>query len=152
MNTKSSPGLLLIKDVSQRNAAIELLKQNNLPVSDLDENKDLYALVEDQNIIATGGLEFFGDCALLRSVSVKKEEQGRGWGKIINGELEIVAKNKGVNCLYLLTTTAKDFFYKEGYIVVNRDEVPEPIKNSSEFSSVCPSTAIVMKKEIAAYE
>ncbi len=57
-----------------------------------------------------------------------------------------------MNCLYLLTTTAKDFFNKEGYIVVNRDEVPEPIKNSSEFSSVCPSTAIVMKKEIAAYE
>jgi amino-acid N-acetyltransferase len=77
---------------------------------------------------------------------VKKGLQGNGLGKFIIAGLEKVSKQKRIDCLYLLTTTAEDFFNKEGYEVINRDDVPESIKNTSEFSSVCPSSAIVMKK------
>ncbi len=132
-----------------RQQAIDLLRQNDLPVSDMDENKLLFALVDQQQQLAgTGGLEFFDASALLRSVSVKKELQGKGLGKYINRELEKIVAAKGISSIFLLTTTAKFFFEKEGYVVVDRDTVPQPIKDSAEFSSLCPSTATVMKKEI----
>jgi len=45
----------------------------------------------------------------------------------------------------LLTTTADGFFQKQGWKVIHRNEVPEKIKTSTEFASICPSTAICMK-------
>jgi amino-acid N-acetyltransferase len=104
--------------------------------------------MDGERAIGTAGLEIFEDCALLRSVSVIKEEQGKGFGKAINDGIEWYAKDSGINCLYLLTTTAKDFFEKQGYCVINREDSPGSIKQSAEFTSLCPSSAIVMKKWI----
>ena len=140
--------MMPVRDDDTRSEVIDLLARNDLPVDDLDGNKSLYALIKDDHVIGTGGLEFFGDCALVRSVSLKEEERGRGFGKAINRYLEGIAKENGVRCLYLLSTTAKYFFSKVGYEVTNREYVPDTIKSSSEFSSVCPATAIVMKKKI----
>jgi len=70
-------------------------------------------------------------------------------GRFITGELEKLARQKGINDLYLLTTTAKDFFTKEGYEIIDRVRVPFEIKNTSQFSSVCPSSATVMKKSLS---
>jgi amino-acid N-acetyltransferase len=72
--------------------------------------------------------------------------QKKGIGKFIVGELEKVARQSGVNCLYLLTTTAGGFFTKQGYGAIDREAVPIEIKNTTEFSSTCPSTAEVMIK------
>jgi amino-acid N-acetyltransferase len=82
-------------------------------------------------------------------VSVRKDLRGKGLGQFINRELEKITKQRGIDCIYLLTTTAKDFFGKEGYEVITREDVPESIKNTSEFSEVCPSSATVMKKNLA---
>ena len=132
-------------DFNQRKQAIELLTAHKLPVSDIDENKDLWVLVDDTGeVMGTGGLEFFEDVALLRSVSVKTEFNGKGMGKKIVTSLERVAVEKGVTNIFLLTTTAADFFKAIGYNEVSREEVPSSIKKSSEFSSICPSTAIVI--------
>lgn len=132
----------------ERNLAIELLQQQHLPVSDLDDDKLLYLLVKDEKVIGTAGLEIFEDCALLRSVSVIKEEQGKGYGKVINREIENYAKESGITCLYLLTTTAKDFFDGQGYCAINREDSPDALKQTSEFTSLCPASAVVMKKRI----
>ena len=129
-----------------RPAILALLGENDLPVVDLDESKVLFACLNNDEVIGTGGLEFFKDCALLRSVSVKKDVQKTGLGKFIVDELEKIAKGKGVNRLYLLTTTAEDFFTKLGYKTVDREELPIEIKNTTEFTSVCPSTASVLRK------
>ena len=129
-----------------RSQVLNLLEENDLPVADLDQSKNLFALVQNNEVIGTGGLEFFKDCALVRSVSVRKGLRGLGWGKAINKELEIISRQNGIRCLFLLTTTAEGFFDKEGYVVTKREEVPLSIKSSSEFSSLCPSSAIVMKK------
>jgi amino-acid N-acetyltransferase len=143
--------LTLADSPALRQQVVDLLAQNDLPTSDLDADKYLYALLDEQQQLAgTGGLEFTGNAALLRSVSVKKELQGKGLGKQISSYLEKIASEKGIDEIYLLTTTAKDFFEKEAYQIINRDEVPQGIKETSEFSSVCPSSAIVMKKTITA--
>lgn len=132
----------------ERNLAIALLEQHHLPTSDLDEDKLLYLLVEDDKLLGTAGLEIFEDCALLRSVSVAKGEQGKGYGKIINTAIEKYAMESGIECMYLLTTTAKPFFDKLGYCAIERDAAPGPVKQSAEFLSLCPSSAVLMKKRI----
>jgi amino-acid N-acetyltransferase len=132
-----------------RSAVISLLKENNLPVADLDEKKNLFAFLENGKVIGSGGLEFFNRSALLRSISIKKELQGMGAGKLLLRKLETIARRNDVSFLYLLTTTAKEFFSKEGYEIIQRDAVPEEIKNTTEFSSVCPTSATVMRKNLS---
>ncbi len=144
----ASPVLKIAISEEERLQAIAILQQQKLPTSDIDEDKLLYLLMNGETVIGTAGLEIFDDCALLRSVSVIKEEQGKGYGKIINEGMESFAKKSGINCLYLLTTTAKDFFDKQGYCVISRDEAPVALQQTAEFASLCPSSAIVMKKRI----
>ena len=132
----------------ERNTAIELLKQSKLPTADIDEDKLLYLLVDGERVIGTSGLEIFDDCALLRSVSIVKEERGKGHGKFMNEEIENFAKESGINCMYLITTTAEGFFDKQGYCAIKREEAHNAIKQTAEFTSLCPSSAVVMKKRI----
>lgn len=150
MTTEIATSLVLKIATSEkeRKHAINLLQQQNLPTSDIDEDKLLYLLMNGEAAIGTAGLEIFDDCALLRSVSVIKEEQGKGFGKVVNEEMEKYARESGINCLYLLTTTAKDFFDRQGYCVISREDSPASIQRSAEFTSLCPSTAVVMKKRI----
>lgn len=144
----NSPALKIAVSETERQQAINLLQQHQLPTSDLDDDKLLYLLMDGEKIIGTAGLEIFEDCALLRSVSVIKEEQGKGYGKVIIEEIEKYVKESGINCLYLLTTTAKGFFDKQGYCVIKREESPEALKQTAEFTSLCPPSAVVMKKRI----
>ncbi|WP_276503984.1 hypothetical protein [Terrimonas pollutisoli] len=62
--------------------------------------------------------------------------------------LEQAAKSKEIISMYLLTETASKYFEKKGYKTIDREQVPEPVKASSEFSSVCPVSATVMMKPI----
>jgi len=133
----------------QRPAILALLRENDLPVGDLDENKTLFACLKHGSVIGTGGLEFLGDCALLRSISIRKDLQKKGLGKFVVAQLEKIARKKGINCLYLLTTTAKDFFIKEGYEMIDRQRAPIEIKNTTQFSSICAPTATMMRKFLA---
>jgi amino-acid N-acetyltransferase len=132
----------------ERQQAIILLQQHKLPVTDIDEDKLLYLLLDGEGIIGTAGLEIFEDCALLRSVSIIKEEQGKGYGNFLNTAIESYAAEAGISCLYLLTTTAKDFFNKLGYCVISREEAPASVQQTAEFSSLCPSSAVLMKKRL----
>lgn len=141
--------LVGVKTKEEVNQVIELLQQQNLPVSDIDDTQLLFLLKDGDTAIGTAGLEVFDDGALVRSVSVIKEAQGKGYGKFIDNSLVSFAKENNIRCLYLLTTTAKDFFEKQGYTVISRDKVPASIQNTTEFSSICPSSAFVMKKETA---
>jgi amino-acid N-acetyltransferase len=143
-----SPALKIAVTEKERLQAIAILQQQNLPTSDIDEDKLLYLLMNGETVIGTAGLEIFEDCALLRSVSVIKEEQGKGYGRIINEAIENYAKESGINCLYLLTTTAKNFFDKQGYCVINREDAPASVQQTAEFTSLCPASAVIMKKRI----
>ena len=43
---------------------------------------------------------------------------------------------------------AEPFFRSLGYATVNRESVPEPIRTTAEFSTLCSATAVVMAKEL----
>jgi len=95
-------------------------------------------------LIGSGGLELYGDSALLRSIAVKENARGQELGKKIVDDLVTQARNSKINNIFLLTETAKDFFIKKGFTIVSRDDVPSQVRASSEFTHVCPSSAICM--------
>jgi glutathione gamma-glutamylcysteinyltransferase len=49
-----------------------------------------------------------------------------------------------LDAVYLLTTTAADYFRRMGFVDELRAAVPEAIRNAPELTSICPSTATLM--------
>jgi len=91
-------------------------------------------------------MERFGARALLRSLAVAPSYQQRGMGRRLVARLEREAQADDVEQLVLLTETAEKFFRAIGYEVIDRRHVPEDIKQSAEFRSLCPASAICMSK------
>jgi amino-acid N-acetyltransferase len=121
------------------------LKASNLPADDLDFNKDLLVgYFEGNALVGTGGLEVYGEYGLLRSLSVKLGIRGKSVGTNITEYLIDEAKLRKLKAIYLLTETAHGFFLKRGFTDIPREQVPAPLKASSEFSTVCPATAVAM--------
>lgn len=143
-----TPFLKIAITEKEREDVISLLTKQELPVTDITEDTLLYSLLDGERMIGTSGLEIFDDCALLRSVSVIKDVQGKGYGRSGHEQMERFAKESGVNCIYLITTTAEKFFGKQGYCVIDRATAPEAIKHTQQFLGLCPSSAVVMKKRI----
>lgn len=135
----------LIEDTEHFEAFRSLLKASNLPADDLNYKRDLLVgYYEGDELVGTGGLEVHGHYALLRSLSVKFGIRGKAVGTTITEYLLTEAKKRKIKAVYLLTETARGFFKKKGFMDVPRNEVPEEVKSSSEFSHVCPTTAVVM--------
>jgi amino-acid N-acetyltransferase len=127
-----------------------LLESCGLPTSDLDVKKFenfLYIGTVD-NPSGIIGLEIFDSVALLRSLAVSKDTREKGYGKLLVSAIEDFAKKKNIKELYLLTETVETFFKKLGYCSIKRELAPEAIINSSEYSSVCKKTAVLMTKQL----
>lgn len=133
----------------QFDSVFELLAEAKLDSSDLKQpNIRLFRFEENGQTIGVGGLEIFGDQALLRSVAVKKALQGKGLGKEMVAQIEKTARNSGIKSLYLLTNTAPDFFKSIGYQQIDRNDFAKPLKQTAQFAGLCPVSAIYMKKEL----
>jgi amino-acid N-acetyltransferase len=59
------------------------------------------------------------------------------------------AEKDGIEELFLLTTTAEDYFPRFGFTRTTRSAVPPAVKASAEFRGACPDTALVMTRRIA---
>lgn len=89
-----------------RPRVLELLREAELPVSDLDEAGParFRVLRDGGDVLASGALELYGAVALVRSVAVPAHRRGEGLGKRIVEALEREAAASGVTDPYLLTT------------------------------------------------
>jgi N-acetylglutamate synthase-like GNAT family acetyltransferase len=126
------------------------LKESSLPADDIRLEGNQFAIYRDSTgkIVGTGGLEFYGDYCLLRSVAVAPELRGTGIGKEIVTDLITRAKDKSVWSVSLLTETAQPFFERLGFENVSREKAAKEIQSSSEFSTVCPVSAAFMSLNI----
>ena len=124
----------------------QFLKTNRLPFQDVKLEGSFYFTYqgEDNNIIGSGGLEVYGKHALLRSLAVDEKHRHQKIGIRMVNDLMEKAKSLQVENLFLLTETARSFFEKKGFEKIDRTEVPEELRNSSEFTTVCPSSATCM--------
>jgi amino-acid N-acetyltransferase len=134
-----------IDDTKAFEAFSSLLNASNLPTIDLNYERDLLVgYYEGNELVGTGALEIHGDFGLLRSLSVKLGIRGKSVGSTITEFLLNEGRKKKLKGIYLLTETARGFFQKKGFKDVPRLDVPDDIKASTEFSSVCPTSATVM--------
>ena len=128
-----------------------LLAEAGLPFDDLrDSRQTRFLMVRAQDGAVTGvvGLELYSKSGLLRSLMVNPAECRRGLGAELTLNLERQAKELGVETLYLLTTSAKNFFAARGYKRFERARVPLEIAATNEFKSLCPVGAVCMRKRL----
>ena len=129
----------------------ELLEVSGLPSNDIDGRAQTIFIAEAaERLVGTGGIETFGRVGLIRSVAVAPEHRNNGIAKHLYTLLEVYARDAGVRTLYLITDSAEEYFQKLGFSVQARDTVPELIKQTSQFSRLCPSSATIMCKALSA--
>ena len=128
---------------------IALLEQGKLPTDDLPLGLPNFVIAkEDETAVGVAGLENFGSVGLLRSVAVNPAYQGKGIAARLFSQLLATAQAAQLKEIYLITTSADDYFTRHGFASVDRVLVPLEIQQTQQFSGLCPSTAIVMKCEV----
>lgn len=121
----------------------------SLPHEDLDPATQEFLVARDrETLVAMIGLEAFGESALLRSLWVAPARRGEGIAALLCLRLRSLARSRGVVDLFLLTTTARDFFEHAGFRVVDRDAAPAEIRGSAQFQALCPSSATCMTRSL----
>ena len=124
-----------------------LLDANDLPSADVRTKSGCFFVARaDGEFVGVGGVEEHGENGLLRSVVVEESRRGRGYGAGICETLEDHARGAGIETLYLLTTTAAEFFRRRGYEEIPRGAAPERIRGTTEFADLCPASATCMTK------
>ncbi|MEJ2055560.1 MAG: arsenic resistance N-acetyltransferase ArsN2 [Calditrichaceae bacterium] len=127
----------------------KLLRENGLPYSDIEnESVQIFSIQQDNQTIGIIGFERFENHGLLRSFVIEEKYRSKGLGGKILIDFERLASDAGIENFFLLTTTADKFFDKNGYQVYNRNAVPDQIANTTEFGSLCPQSAVCMKKKL----
>jgi N-acetylglutamate synthase-like GNAT family acetyltransferase len=98
--------------------------------------------------VGFAGLEVRGDLGLLRSVVTLPPLRRKGIGRAMVEVVETEAVARSLRALYLLATDSAPFFAALGYAPCRRDDVPDPIRATAQFTALCPQTASVMCKAL----
>lgn len=123
-----------------------LLRSEGLPLEGLAEHFEHFVVAEVAGaVIAAAGLEIHSRDGLLRSVVVTLDHRSTGVAQLLFRTIVENARRNRLRALYLLTTTAEDYFTLRGFSRVLREHVPETVKQSREFVDACPASAIAMR-------
>ncbi|EIJ43859.1 acetyltransferase, N-acetylglutamate synthase [Beggiatoa alba B18LD] len=127
-----------------------LLIDCHLPFEDLTPAhlQRFWVVKQGLTCIASIGLEEWGDIGLLRSLAVRFPHRNNDLASELVDMAELYAKDQKLKALYLLTTTAVAFFSKRHYQLITRENFPEVLKQTAEFHSLCPATAVCMWKPL----
>jgi amino-acid N-acetyltransferase len=129
--------------------ALELLRRSDLPVTGVVEHfRNFLVVRSDVSVVGVAGLEPCGDDGLLRSVAVEPAYRGSGVGRALVDGVFGLARRLELRSLYLLTTTARDYFQRQGFADCPRDEAPPAIRETWEFRSGCPSSSAFMRRSV----
>ncbi len=125
-----------------------LLVANGLPLDGVPPSLAgfVVAIADGGELAGVAGIENCGPHGLLRSAAVDASYRGLGVGARLVTKVIEDATNRGTQSLYLLTTTAEDYFPAFGFEVVIRTDVPDEIRATGEFTTACPASATVMRR------
>lgn len=134
---------------ADKELVISLLKQAGLLTEDLPAGLPDFLLARQEGaLVGVAGMELFREFGLLRSIAVRPDHQGKGIARKLVEQLLAVADTQKIEAIYLITTTADHYFDRYGFAVVNREQVPDPIQQTRQFSGLCPTSAVVMKRDL----
>lgn len=152
MNDRSDT--IVVRDARQSDwqNVRRLLDEAGLPVSDLGTDLLEHFLIAERSgadqseTVGTIGLQQFDQVGLLRSLVVSDSGRESGLGRRLVAALEANACCAGVKDLWLLTIEAQRYFGNLGYKIMSRDNAPDIIRKTEEFSGLCPDDATLMHK------
>jgi amino-acid N-acetyltransferase len=124
-----------------------LLLKVKLPIEGVKEAFNNFFVIHKNNMfIVCAGIEIYEDVGLLRSVAIQPSSQNQGIGQMLVSKIEEFAIESGINRLYLLTDTAEQFFHRLDYKKIPRSSTDVRIKQSIEFTTLCPSAPVMVKE------
>jgi amino-acid N-acetyltransferase len=128
-------------------AVLKLLDGHHLPLDGVRDHVATMVVARDgEEVVGAAAVEMYADGALLRSVAVDPARHGQGLGHLLTEAALGVARERGADTVFLLTTTAERFFPKLGFETITRADVPASVQASVEFQSACPASAVVMRR------
>ncbi len=128
---------------------LALLDASRLPRAGIEDHvASTLVARRDSGVVGTVALELYGGAALLRSVAVATALRGQGVGVALTMAALELARQHGVRSVYLLTETASGFFPRFGFHAISRAEVDVAVRASTEFTTACPKSAMVMVKQL----
>ena len=138
---------LLIHPITAE-AARAVLVAAELPVDDLgDPAIALLGAYANGELAGVIGLQSYGAVGLLRSLAVAPAHRAHGIAAALCDHVLALARTRSLAPLYLLTTSAADYFTRHGFVAIERDQTPPEIRASAQFSTLCPASARVMRRE-----
>ncbi len=120
------------------------------PVDDFGDSvfRNFFVLNNETGVVGCVGLEVYGEAAILRSLSVKRDARGVGYGWLLADTAVTMARLRGVKRIYLLTESASDFFAaKLGFRVIDVSTVSPAVASSNAFRTRLPG-AIAMRLDL----
>lgn len=128
-------------------AVERLLTHDALPLEGVTEHiaNSFVVALDGDRVVGVAGVEVYEDAGLLRSVAVDQPLRGKGLGATLVSDRLRWAREQGLQEIYLLTTTAKDFFERLGFEVIDRASAPATMQQAPEFAYLCANTATTMK-------
>jgi amino-acid N-acetyltransferase len=139
-----------IEHISSIEEVTGLLAESALPVADIEVSSALkfFGIRDAGVLVALVGLELYPPFCLLRSLAVRPAFRRRGLARELVAYAESRSAAQGVETLFLLTTTAPQFFLGLGYASASRDEAPSVIRATSQFSNLCPASSAFLFKHV----
>ena len=132
-------------------AVLALLVASDLPEAGVAEHLGDFLVAEDGGrLVGVAGIEVHGRDGVLRSVVVDPDRRGTGLGGRLTESALAVARYRGLRRLYLLTTTAEDYFPRHGFRRIERAAAPPNVRQSVEFREACPASAVAMALDLGA--
>ena len=127
---------------------VPLLEAAGLPVADLTAGHLAFVGVADGDVVGAIGFEHRERIGLLRSLVVAEDARAAGLGRELVAALESLAREQGVDEVWLLTIDADPYFAQLGYQLQGRSSAPAMIQETAEFRELCPGDAFLMCKAI----
>jgi amino-acid N-acetyltransferase len=139
-----------IEPLSSLSEILPVLTGCDLPVADISELSppQFFGFRDAGSVVAVIGLDQFQSIGLLRSLAVTPGYRGLGLAQQLVRYVESFAGSRGVESLFLLTTTAEPFFLKLGYRPTSRQDAPQAIQVTPQFSGLCPASSAFLSKRL----
>ncbi len=145
------PFLIEPQRARDRARVIELLEQAQLMDHELQHAQapvDFLVMREAHEVVGAIGLQNAGGAGLLRSLVVLPSLHRQGRGAALVAAAERLAARRGIDDMYLLTTTVPGFFALLDYLRVDRASAPPAVQQTEQFATLCPASAVCMHKRL----
>ena len=127
-----------------------LLVGSLLPSRDVGGARQRFIVAsENGRVIGCAGLHLAGHDGLVRSMAVHWTRRNAGLGSRLHQRLLFEAVLAGVRNLYVVTTTAEDFFAGHGFRKIAAPAVPARLQASEEFTAFVPGGSTVMSRPVS---